>query len=277
MTANKTSFLVNVYELRKFETYAFNKVFIDDYKIFWINKGSANLVDKNCLVSYTITENSVVLLKKNSIQRFSLMSLSDESISVCVLTIKNKFVNSLRYYLQGDLMIRNLYNEKKDLLLWNCELNDISVLGEIVSTYDQTKYSEDFLKIFFSGFFSKVEKKYNSIFITDDLDAMEKISCLVKSDITRNWRWADICGELRTNRMILKKELESRGVKFRELINSIRISYSISLMKTGEFKIKQIAYQSGFASVSYFSTVFKSTMNVAPSEYLFMLTGVAEE
>ncbi|OWO78774.1 AraC family transcriptional regulator, partial [Vibrio cholerae] len=29
--------------------------------------------------------------------------------------------------------------------------------------------------------------------------------------------------------MILKKELESRGVKFRELINSIRISYSISL------------------------------------------------
>ncbi|OWO75544.1 AraC family transcriptional regulator, partial [Vibrio cholerae] len=28
---------------------------------------------------------------------------------------------------------------------------------------------------------------------------------------------------------------------------------------------------------SYFSTVFKSTMNVAPSEYLFMLTGVAEK
>ncbi|HBJ8478641.1 TPA: AraC family transcriptional regulator, partial [Vibrio cholerae] len=27
----------------------------------------------------------------------------------------------------------------------------------------------------------------------------------------------------------------------------------------------------------YFSTVFKSTMNVAPSEYLFMLTGVAEK
>ncbi|HAS7948314.1 TPA: AraC family transcriptional regulator, partial [Vibrio cholerae] len=26
-----------------------------------------------------------------------------------------------------------------------------------------------------------------------------------------------------------------------------------------------------------FSTVFKSTMNVAPSEYLFMLTGVAEK
>ncbi|MRI20069.1 pilus/toxin transcriptional regulator ToxT, partial [Vibrio cholerae] len=171
----------------------------------------------------------------------------------------------------------NLYSENKDLLLWNCEHNDIAVLSEVVNGFREINYSDEFLKVFFSGFFSKVEKKYNSIFITDDLDAMEKISCLVKSDITRNWRWADICGELRTNRMILKKELESRGVKFRELINSIRISYSISLMKTGEFKIKQIAYQSGFASVSYFSTVFKSTMNVAPSEYLFMLTGVAEK
>ncbi|WP_080287503.1 hypothetical protein [Vibrio cholerae] len=139
--------------MKKFETYRFNKVFIDDYKIFWINKGSAKLVDKNCLVSYTITENSVVLLKKNSIQRFSLMSLNDEQICVHVLTIKNKFVASLKHYLQGDLMIRNLYNERKDLLLWHCDLNDICVLGEIVASYDKTQYSEEFLKIFFLWFF----------------------------------------------------------------------------------------------------------------------------
>ncbi|OWO75543.1 AraC family transcriptional regulator [Vibrio cholerae] len=65
--------------------------------------------------------------------------------------------------------------------------------------------------------------------------------------------------------MILKKELESRGVKFRELINSIRISYSISLMKTGEFKIKQIAYQSGFASVSEIvSFIVRSRYSLVP-------------
>ncbi|EJL6303867.1 TPA: pilus/toxin transcriptional regulator ToxT, partial [Vibrio cholerae] len=242
-----------------------------------IDSGIAKLIDKNCLVSYEINSSSIILLKKNSIQRFSLTSLSDENINVSVITISDSFIRSLKSYILGDLMIRNLYSENKDLLLWNCEHNDIAVLSEVVNGFREINYSDEFLKVFFSGFFSKVEKKYNSIFITDDLDAMEKISCLVKSDITRNWRWADICGELRTNRMILKKELESRGVKFRELINSIRISYSISLMKTGEFKIKQIAYQSGFASVSYFSTVFKSTMNVAPSEYLFMLTGVAEK
>ncbi|EKF9696697.1 pilus/toxin transcriptional regulator ToxT, partial [Vibrio cholerae] len=241
------------------------------------DSGIAKLIDKNCLVSYEINSSSIILLKKNSIQRFSLTSLSDENINVSVITISDSFIRSLKSYILGDLMIRNLYSENKDLLLWNCEHNDIAVLSEVVNGFREINYSDEFLKVFFSGFFSKVEKKYNSIFITDDLDAMEKISCLVKSDITRNWRWADICGELRTNRMILKKELESRGVKFRELINSIRISYSISLMKTGEFKIKQIAYQSGFASVSYFSTVFKSTMNVAPSEYLFMLTGVAEK
>ncbi len=273
----KKSFQTNVYRMSKFDTYIFNNLYINDYKMFWIDSGIAKLIDKNCLVSYEINSSSIILLKKNSIQRFSLTSLSDENINVSVITISDSFIRSLKSYILVDLMIRNLYSENKDLLLWNCEHNDIAVLSEVVNGFREINYSDEFLKVFFSGFFSKVEKKYNSIFITDDLDAMEKISCLVKSDITRNWRWADICGELRTNRMILKKELESRGVKFRELINSIRISYSISLMKTGEFKIKQIAYQSGFASVSYFSTVFKSTMNVAPSEYLFMLTGVAEK
>lgn len=133
-----------------------------------------------------------------------MTSLSDENINVSVITISDSFIRSLKSYILGDLMIRNLYSENKDLLLWNCEHNDIAVLSEVVNGFREINYSDEFLKVFFRVLLES-RKKYNSIFITDDLDAMEKISCLVKSDITRNWRWADICGELRTNRMILKK------------------------------------------------------------------------
>ncbi|OWO69845.1 hypothetical protein B2J70_04605, partial [Vibrio cholerae] len=111
----------------------------------------AKLIDKNCLVSYEINSSSIILLKKNSIQRFSLTSLSDENINVSVITISDSFIRSLKSYILGDLMIRNLYSENKDLLLWNCEHNDIAVLSEVVNGFREINYSDEFLKVFFQG------------------------------------------------------------------------------------------------------------------------------
>lgn len=137
-----------------------------------------------------------------------MILLLDENINVFVIIISDLFICLLKFYIFGDFMIRNLYSENKDLLFWNCEYNDIVVFFEVVNGFREINYLDEFLKVFFLGFFLKVEKKYNFIFIIDDFDVMEKILCLVKSDIMCNWCWVDICGELRMNWMILKKELE---------------------------------------------------------------------
>ena len=59
----KKSFQTNVYRMSKFDTYIFNNLYINDYKMFWIDSGIAKLIDKNCLVSYEINSSSIILLK----------------------------------------------------------------------------------------------------------------------------------------------------------------------------------------------------------------------
>ncbi len=133
--------------------------------MFWIDSGIAKLIDKNCLVSYEINSSSIILLKKNSIQRFSLTSLSDENINVSVITISDSFIRSLKSYILGDLMIRNLYSENKDLLLWNCEHNDIAVLSEVVNGFREINYSDEFLKSFFFRVLLESRKKNITLYL----------------------------------------------------------------------------------------------------------------
>ncbi len=133
--------------------------------MFWIDSGIAKLIDKNCLVSYEINSSSIILLKKNSIQRFSLTSLSDENINVSVITISDSFIRSLKSYILGDLMIRNLYSENKDLLLWNCEHNDIAVLSEVVNGFREINYSDEFLKVFFFRVLLESRKKNITLYL----------------------------------------------------------------------------------------------------------------
>lgn len=56
--------------MSKFDTYIFNNLYINDYKMFWIDSGIAKLIDKNCLVSYEINSSSIILLKKTLFSDF---------------------------------------------------------------------------------------------------------------------------------------------------------------------------------------------------------------
>jgi transcriptional regulator GlxA family with amidase domain len=46
---------------------------------------------------------------------------------------------------------------------------------------------------------------------------------------------------------------------------SKRLEKSLQLLKTGQISIKDIAYQSGFNSVAYFSKCFRSFYGYSPS------------
>jgi len=54
---------------------------------------------------------------------------------------------------------------------------------------------------------------------------------------------------------------------FVEYLNDIKVNYACSLLKTDAFSITQICYESGFKNLSYFNRVFKSKINLTPTEY----------
>lgn len=57
------------------------------------------------------------------------------------------------------------------------------------------------------------------------------------------------------------------GVTFREYLNKIRLRYACDLLASSALSIKEIAYESGYASIEYFTYVFKKRLSMTPAEY----------
>lgn len=67
-------------------------------------------------------------------------------------------------------------------------------------------------------------------------------------------------------RKLFKKEYKMSPQKY---IIKLRIQNALSLIATGYFSLKEIAYMSGYNDYKYFSTEFKKAVGVSPSEYLY--------
>ena len=60
---------------------------------------------------------------------------------------------------------------------------------------------------------------------------------------------------------------QKMGVGYTEYLRMYRINYAIMLLDHGIDSVKNIASLSGFSNPMYFSSVFKQTVGVSPSEY----------
>ena len=66
----------------------------------------------------------------------------------------------------------------------------------------------------------------------------------------------------------LSRLFKSRiGIGFAEYVNTKKLEYAKNLLLTTSLPIRQIALESGYASESYFSRVFKATYGVSPSAF----------
>lgn len=83
-----------------------------------------------------------------------------------------------------------------------------------------------------------------------------------------------LCDLLSMSRSVLYakvKTLTGQGVN--EFIKSVRLKTSIELLKSGNYRINEIAYEVGFSSPSYFNRNFKRVYDMSPKEYLAKLKG----
>jgi AraC-like DNA-binding protein len=60
---------------------------------------------------------------------------------------------------------------------------------------------------------------------------------------------------------------EKMGMGYSEYLRSLRIKYAVSLFDHGIESVKNVALLSGFTDPLYFSTVFKKTLGISPTEY----------
>lgn len=63
---------------------------------------------------------------------------------------------------------------------------------------------------------------------------------------------------------LFKKYLKT---SFNEYLNNIRLKYACKLLLTGDLTVKEVAFESGYSSVEYFSYTFKKMMHMSPGVY----------
>lgn len=119
---------------------------------------------------------------------------------------------------------------------------------------------------------SEKQNKYR-YFKSDKARAIDNIISYVKSDLTRNLCLDAISEYISISPIYLHRIFkEATGVTLREFVEEERLKKAVLLLTTTELNLTEIAFECGFSSQSYFSSVFKRKMNMSPRRYVKYLS-----
>ncbi|WP_291856918.1 response regulator [Marinilabilia sp.] len=107
------------------------------------------------------------------------------------------------------------------------------------------------------------ENELNDLFV-------KKAYEVVKNNISNSaFGKSEFAAELNVSSSLLYKKMKALTDQSpSDFIRTVRLHYSRELLKTGDYSVTEVSEKCGFASVSYFSTVFKSFYRKSPTEFL---------
>jgi YesN/AraC family two-component response regulator len=144
-------------------------------------------------------------------------------------------------YLQE--MIRNLLHNRQ--ILKDNFGNGLVVFSET----NLSEYSDDNLNALDRAFIQKFTSYIDAHYARQDFQV------------------ADLCQEMRLSRSQLYRKIKALfGESISDYIQQVRLEKARNLLLEGKLSVAEIAYQVGYSSPDYFSTVFRSKYNVAPSQ-----------
>ncbi len=92
-----------------------------------------------------------------------------------------------------------------------------------------------------------------------------KVKTIIHTDLSAPWRLKDISSRLYLSESLLKRKLKEEGVSFSKIILDERMQMAEYLLSTRCYPISKVAKVCGYASVSYFTYVFRRYFGVSPS------------
>ncbi|WML41489.1 helix-turn-helix domain-containing protein [Neobacillus sp. OS1-2] len=90
----------------------------------------------------------------------------------------------------------------------------------------------------------------------------------IRDNLSQPLRLKDVAENLHiSSRHLSRLFTEELGVTFTQYVRNERINRATNLLTTTKLPIKEIAIQTGFETVHYFTTVFKDIIGVTPGEF----------
>lgn len=102
-----------------------------------------------------------------------------------------------------------------------------------------------------------------------DRDFIKKfLSYIEQHHARQDFQVSDLCGEFGLSRSQLYRKVTALlGESISYHIQNVRLRKAEELLMEGKYSIAEIAYQVGYSSPDYFSTVFRSKYGMPPSEF----------
>ena len=102
-----------------------------------------------------------------------------------------------------------------------------------------------------------------------DRDFISKFVIYIEKNYARqDFQVTDLCKEFGLSRSQLYRKVTALlGETMSDYIQNVRLKKAEELLLEAKLSMAEIAYEVGYSSPDYFSTVFKSKYNVAPSQF----------
>ena len=114
---------------------------------------------------------------------------------------------------------------------------------------------------------SEKQNKYR-YFKSDKARAIDNIIRYVKENLAENLTLEAISKYISISPIYLHRLFcEATGMTLHEFVLEERLKKAILLLTTTDMNLTEIAFECGFSSQSYFSSVFKRKMNMSPRKY----------
>ncbi len=126
------------------------------------------------------------------------------------------------------------------------------------------------LKGKFSGLQSQKDKVKAVDFKSSDEILMDRLMNLINENLSNSDLNIDMLAEqIGISRSHLYRKFKHlTGITVTEFIRNTRLKQAATLLKEKQMNVTQIAYAVGFSNQTHFSSLFKKTYGVSPSEYM---------
>jgi len=252
----------SVYTLQKESTSitASKNTYYADFRICLALEGSAvwEIEDK----TYLIEPNDVILLNIGQKRQFT--SFGKEGFKLCVFSLeRNSF--TLPFHLSFFLT-----KAKEKHILKNCSFAPL--LKEIYSFWNidyPLKYEFASAKI--TEFFIKAEKDTNFNFVENSKydEQMSALLDYIDDHITEGITLSTVARKAGINESTFSRRFKKiNGISFKQYVVAKKLDIAIRLLKSTNKKVIDIAFESGFDSVSGFYDAFKKLTGTTPNKFL---------
>lgn len=256
-------YLINIHKLRRFN-FAVGGLKNDAISLYTsYEEALYNLrntgEEKNEILIHNNEENQLVSLSIDWANQFL------DNIEIDNRDLIKKFCRELMQYGNKDtnkimsLIIHQMakeINEKYNVLI------DINELDEHLIT--NGNYQN--LEIIVNQMLQKILKPVKNIKYQNSSHLIKKAMKFIDKNYKKPISLNDLADELNVSSFYISKLFSKEGQNFTEIVNDLRIKEAKRLIKK-DYTFKEVAFNVGFGSQSYFTKIFKKKVGMSPKEY----------